>query len=635
MREFSEVLKELRNNKGISQEALGNIVHVSRSAIAKYENGLGIPSEDVIVALCNYFNVDKDYLFPKSRIEEVVVSKNKTIKKYKYYIIGLIILVCTLLISLLVNFFTNMYIEHKEKEDLINEIQKENEIVPALELKYVSSNLDRRIDGHENDNDIYLKDNMYIVYNELPFEIEFEVEPALYNCLDKNGTVKFNISDHYIDVKLTNSYFSNGNYTIIYTGIFNYDGSTELICDLYIEDFIYYYSLREYTNEEIKINSFSKNAFVDNEHNVIKVKFKYVQLVNITIKFYNHTIDNLYLKPGFKVKDIIGNGDNGYGLYLKEKVNNYKEKINNDYSIEFENKIEWNTNDNISIYSVRCDDFILTATSKILSNNVSISMLENTIQTCYPSGGYSVNNPICNKLTIYEGSTLNYILLNNEYYEISSDEVKIISSNDNVLVENKRIIGNKPGNVIVEYNIDLGFAKNTFTIEVEVLPYAKISLMFTSYYTNFVPYEDTNVDFYNNEIKEGLLKKFQNEIPNIFYEKTGFTAEVIDVYRFRNNEFYPILKTEFKYKSLEVKVNGQDLGNDILVKIGDRINIEYFISDNEKPGDFVIRHSTISGKDIFDKNGFVIKKGNAKRVGIITFGSIPYPVIIEYNVTVI
>lgn len=55
MRELSEVLKELRNNKGISQEALGNIVHVSRSAIAKYENGLGIPSEDVIMALCNYF----------------------------------------------------------------------------------------------------------------------------------------------------------------------------------------------------------------------------------------------------------------------------------------------------------------------------------------------------------------------------------------------------------------------------------------------------------------------------------------------------------------------------------------------------------------------------------------------------
>ena len=56
MKEFSQVLKELRNNKGLSQEALGRIVNVSRSAIAKYENGLGLPSEDVIEALYNYFN---------------------------------------------------------------------------------------------------------------------------------------------------------------------------------------------------------------------------------------------------------------------------------------------------------------------------------------------------------------------------------------------------------------------------------------------------------------------------------------------------------------------------------------------------------------------------------------------------
>ena len=39
MKEFSEILKELRVNNNLTQEALGEIVHVSRSAIAKYENG--------------------------------------------------------------------------------------------------------------------------------------------------------------------------------------------------------------------------------------------------------------------------------------------------------------------------------------------------------------------------------------------------------------------------------------------------------------------------------------------------------------------------------------------------------------------------------------------------------------------
>jgi transcriptional regulator with XRE-family HTH domain len=48
LKEFGQVLRELRKEKGITQETLGNIIHVSRSAIAKYENGLGLPSEEVI-----------------------------------------------------------------------------------------------------------------------------------------------------------------------------------------------------------------------------------------------------------------------------------------------------------------------------------------------------------------------------------------------------------------------------------------------------------------------------------------------------------------------------------------------------------------------------------------------------------
>ena len=71
MKEFGEILRELRIKENLSQEALGNIVHISRSAIAKYENGLGLPSEEVLEAICKYFSIDKDYLFPKNEIEKV------------------------------------------------------------------------------------------------------------------------------------------------------------------------------------------------------------------------------------------------------------------------------------------------------------------------------------------------------------------------------------------------------------------------------------------------------------------------------------------------------------------------------------------------------------------------------------
>ena len=44
--EFSEKLKELRQQKGVSQTKLAADIHISRSAVAKWENGLGLPSED-------------------------------------------------------------------------------------------------------------------------------------------------------------------------------------------------------------------------------------------------------------------------------------------------------------------------------------------------------------------------------------------------------------------------------------------------------------------------------------------------------------------------------------------------------------------------------------------------------------
>lgn len=99
MKEFSQILKELRLEKNLSQEALGKILNVSRSSVARYENGLGLPPSDIVNSLCTYFNVDKDYLFPKENVEEIIVTKNKKIKFQK---ILLICSLCLITIGLLV-----------------------------------------------------------------------------------------------------------------------------------------------------------------------------------------------------------------------------------------------------------------------------------------------------------------------------------------------------------------------------------------------------------------------------------------------------------------------------------------------------------------------------------------------------
>lgn len=56
------VIKELRAKKGITQEELGRILSVQKSAISKYELGRATPSPDIIRKLSEYFGVSADYI---------------------------------------------------------------------------------------------------------------------------------------------------------------------------------------------------------------------------------------------------------------------------------------------------------------------------------------------------------------------------------------------------------------------------------------------------------------------------------------------------------------------------------------------------------------------------------------------
>ena len=75
--EFSEKLKELRSEKGISQAKLAADIHISRSAVAKWENGLGLPSDESLKMLAEYFGVGVGELLPDKSNEEILVEKKQ------------------------------------------------------------------------------------------------------------------------------------------------------------------------------------------------------------------------------------------------------------------------------------------------------------------------------------------------------------------------------------------------------------------------------------------------------------------------------------------------------------------------------------------------------------------------------
>lgn len=66
MTSFGKKLKELRTEKGISQQKLAFEIHYAQSIVCDWENEKAEPSASAIAAVSEYFDVSCDYLLGKA-----------------------------------------------------------------------------------------------------------------------------------------------------------------------------------------------------------------------------------------------------------------------------------------------------------------------------------------------------------------------------------------------------------------------------------------------------------------------------------------------------------------------------------------------------------------------------------------
>lgn len=59
---FQTNLRELRTTKGLTQQQLGEIFHISRTAISNYETGKIEPNIKMILEISKYFGISVDQL---------------------------------------------------------------------------------------------------------------------------------------------------------------------------------------------------------------------------------------------------------------------------------------------------------------------------------------------------------------------------------------------------------------------------------------------------------------------------------------------------------------------------------------------------------------------------------------------
>lgn len=63
---FMRRIKQLRSETGLNGEDFGKIFGVSKVTIHRWEIGTNFPNQDLMLKLCDYFNVSLDYLMGRT-----------------------------------------------------------------------------------------------------------------------------------------------------------------------------------------------------------------------------------------------------------------------------------------------------------------------------------------------------------------------------------------------------------------------------------------------------------------------------------------------------------------------------------------------------------------------------------------
>lgn len=87
MANFSEMLRNLRKERGLTQEALAKALSVgefkiSPSAVGMWEQGRREPDFDTLDLIADFFNVDIDFLLGKTDKTTYIPNPNKILKNH-------------------------------------------------------------------------------------------------------------------------------------------------------------------------------------------------------------------------------------------------------------------------------------------------------------------------------------------------------------------------------------------------------------------------------------------------------------------------------------------------------------------------------------------------------------------------
>ena len=130
---FSTFIKELRMEKGLSQEELAKALYVHRTTVNKWENDNVIPLNDKLLLIADYFDISVDELLNGKRsdinnasstrnntIIELIKSKTRSQKLLIYSVLGTLIIILFFLAYYFISNYNSIkvYILYGENENI-------------------------------------------------------------------------------------------------------------------------------------------------------------------------------------------------------------------------------------------------------------------------------------------------------------------------------------------------------------------------------------------------------------------------------------------------------------------------------------------------------------------------------------
>ena len=124
--EFSEQIKQIRKDSGLTQEAFAEKVHVTRQAVSNWENNKNLPDIETLIVISQVFHISLDELIlggkeDMNKMTEKLIKDGNEGRKARMNLVSTVIGGVLMLMGLLCLFIKANSVEYVDKHGILHE----------------------------------------------------------------------------------------------------------------------------------------------------------------------------------------------------------------------------------------------------------------------------------------------------------------------------------------------------------------------------------------------------------------------------------------------------------------------------------------------------------------------------------